>query len=212
MDRNIEYHGLRERPNYEDIVNYLATEKPKQDYPFDRKATILRNSPYMTMLDGENGMDLTDFENRLEKDKLREILIRENSRSTGESLASSRASTSVGRDTPPLHPSDVDERVASEMSDHDDMLAAFRAREDDRRAAMGALGGEAVGSLHGPRDAAASALAAARGTLGGLYDRFRGPRTVDEAIAMQSAIEEQTPRRRHERGRGPTTKFKGKFS
>ena len=45
MKRNINYHGLRERPHYEDIVNYLATEKPKTDYPFDRKATILRNSP-----------------------------------------------------------------------------------------------------------------------------------------------------------------------
>ena len=111
MNRNINYHGLRERPHYEDIVNYLATEKPKKDYPFDRKATILRNSPYMTMLDGENGMDLTDFENRLEKDKLREILIRENSRSTGESLAASRASASVasgGRGTPPVA-SDTDE-------------------------------------------------------------------------------------------------------
>jgi hypothetical protein len=40
MNRNIKYHGLRERPNYEDIINYLATEKPKTDYPFDRKAII----------------------------------------------------------------------------------------------------------------------------------------------------------------------------
>jgi hypothetical protein len=145
MDRNIKYHGLRERPNYEDLVNYLATEKPKTDYPFDRKATILRNSPYMTMLDGENGMDLTDFENRLEKDKLRDILLRENSRSTGESLASSRASASVGRDTPPINASDVDEGVEAEMDEHNEMLDAHRAREDSRRAAMGALGGEAVG-------------------------------------------------------------------
>ena len=154
------------------------------------------------MLDGENGMDLADFENRLEKDKLREILIRENWRSTGESLASSRASASVGRGTPPLHPaSDTDEGVAGEMDDHDEMIAAFRAREDSRRAAMGGLGDEAVGSLHGPRDAAASALEAARGALGGLYERLRGPRTIDEAIAMNSTTE-ASPRRHHERGRG----------
>ena len=209
MNRNIKYHGLRERPNYEEIVNYLATEKPKADYPFDRKATILRNSPYMTMLDGENGMDLTDFENRSEKDKLRDILIRENSRSTGESLASSRASASVGRGTPPLHPtSDTDEGVEGEMDDHDEMIAAFRAREDSRRTAMGGLGDEAVGSLHGPRDAAASALEAARGVARGatrgafeLYSRMRGPATLEEARAMDSAIEEQAPRR-HARGRG----------
>ena len=204
MDRSIKYHGLRERPNYEDIVNYLATEKPKTNYPFDRKATILRNSPYMTMLDGENGMDLQDFENRLEKDKLRDILLRENSRNTGESLASSRASASVGRGTPPIHASDSDSGVEGEMSDHDKMLGAFQAREDSRHAAMGALGGEAVAGLHGPRDAAASALEAARGVARGAFERFsrlRGPTSLEEARAMDSAIEEQAPRR-HARGRG----------
>ena len=45
MNRNIKYNGLRERPNYEDIVNYLAIEKPKTNYPFDRTATTLKNSP-----------------------------------------------------------------------------------------------------------------------------------------------------------------------
>ena len=201
MIRNINYHGLRERPQYEDIVNYLAIDKPKTNYPFDRKATILRNSPYMTMLDGENGMDLQDFENRLEKDKLRDILLRENARSTGESLASSRASASVGRYTPPIHASDVDEGVEGEMDDHDEMLDAHRAMQDGRRAAMGALGAEAVAGLHGPRDEAANALEAARGALGGLYARLRGPRTLEEARTMDSAIEEHAPRH-HARGRG----------
>ena len=90
------------------------------------------------------------------------------------------------------------------MSDHDDMLAAFRAREDDRREAMGALGSEAVGSLHGPRDAAASALEAARGVARGAFERFsrmRGPTTVAEARAADSPIEGRTPRH-HARGRG----------
>ena len=136
----MKYHGLRERPNYEDLVNYLATEKPKTNYPFDRTATILRNSPYLTQLDGEDGMDLGDFENRLEKDKLRDILLREHSRSTGGSLASSRASASVGRGTPPINASDTDEGVKGEMEDHDDMIGAFQAREDSRRAAMGGVG------------------------------------------------------------------------
>ena len=81
------------------------------------------------------------------------------------------------------------------------MLDAFQAREDDRRAAMGELGAQAVEGLHGPRDAAASALEAARGTLGGIYARLRGPRTLEEARTMDSAIEEHAPRR-HARGRG----------
>ena len=68
MNRSTTYHGLRERPTYEDIVHYLQTEKPKTNYPFDRTATILRRSPYFTQLDGGNGVDLQDFEKRLEKD------------------------------------------------------------------------------------------------------------------------------------------------
>ena len=95
--------------------------------------------------------------------------------------------------------------VAGEVSDHDEMLDAHHAREDERRVAMGALGGEAMGSLHGPRDAAASVLeaarCAARGALGGLYERLRGPATPEEARARDSAIEGRTPRH-HARGRG----------
>ena len=102
------------------------------------------------MLDGENGMDLQDFENRLEKDKLRDIILREHSKSTGESLASSRASASVGRGSPSIRASDVDDAVAGEMDtdDHDEMLEAFQAGEDARRAAMGALGAQAVAQTY----------------------------------------------------------------
>ena len=87
------------------------------------------------------------------------------------------------------------------MSDHDEMLDAFQEREDSRHAAMGELGAQAVEGLHGPRDEAASALEAARGALDGLYARFRGPRTLEEARTMDSAIEEHAPRH-HARGRG----------
>jgi len=84
------------------------------------------------------------------------------------------------------------------MDEHNDMIAAHRAREDSRRAAMGELGAQAVEGLHGPRDATAVALAAARGALGGLYSRMMGP---PEAGAADPPIEGRT-RRHHERGRG----------
>ena len=67
MRRNIKHNGLTERPHYVSIVDYLVNEHPKTAYPFDRTATILRSSPYFTQLGGENGIDLQDFENRLEK-------------------------------------------------------------------------------------------------------------------------------------------------
>ena len=45
MIRNINYHGLRERPHYEDIVNYLATEKPKQGLPIRQKSNYIEELP-----------------------------------------------------------------------------------------------------------------------------------------------------------------------
>jgi len=87
------------------------------------------------------------------------------------------------------------------MQDHNDMIDAYRAREDSRHEAMGALGAEAVGSLHGPRDAAASVLEAARGVARGAFERFSRMRGPPEAGAADSPIEGRTPRR-HTRGRG----------
>ena len=83
------------------------------------------------------------------------------------------------------------------------MLDAFQAGEVTRRATMGALGARAMEGLHGHRDEAASTLEAARnaarGAISGIYDRLRGPRTLDDAEAMDSKIEAP---RRPERGKG----------
>ena len=95
MKRNIKYNGLTERPHYGSIVDYLENEKPKPTYLFDRDATILRNSPYMTKLDGEIGLDLQDFESRLEKDKLREITLREQATTTGLTFPELKAKSKI---------------------------------------------------------------------------------------------------------------------
>ena len=91
MIRNINYNGLTERPHYASIVDYLENEHPKTYYPFDRTATILRHNEFFTRLDGASGLDLQDFETRLDKDKLREMLLKEHSRTAGESLPATRA-------------------------------------------------------------------------------------------------------------------------
>jgi len=97
MKRNVKYNGLTERPHYVSIVDYLENEQPKTNYPFDRTATIIRNSPYMTKLDGETGVDLQDFENRLEKDKLRQIILREQASTTGLTVPEAKAKAAVKR-------------------------------------------------------------------------------------------------------------------
>ena len=81
------------------------------------------------------------------------------------------------------------------MRDHGEMLDAHRAMQDDRRAAMGAFGAQALEGLHGDRDEASR-------VLGKIYRRqghLEVPRTVKEARRMEVAIEAP---RGHERGRG----------
>ena len=60
------YKGLKKRPEYEDIVDYLNNKLPKIKYP-DRQATFLRNSNQLSnMLDGD-GYSLFDLELQQQK-------------------------------------------------------------------------------------------------------------------------------------------------
>ena len=63
--------GLRKRPTYNEVINYLENEQPKIKYP-DRRATFLRNSPYLTQFDGDSWIDLDEQENNIAKEKLKE--------------------------------------------------------------------------------------------------------------------------------------------
>ena len=45
-----ERSGLRPRPQFEQIVDYLANGQERVQYP-DREAKMIRNHPFMTRLD-----------------------------------------------------------------------------------------------------------------------------------------------------------------
>jgi hypothetical protein len=141
MKRNIKYSGLTERPHYASIVDYLENEQPKTAYPFDRSATILRSSPYFTQLDGETGLDLQDIEERLEKDKLRTILLREQASSTGliiselKALAKAKAKATATAPTPIAKKGEEWE----EGGESEEMIEAAESQEDERRKAMSKL-------------------------------------------------------------------------
>ena len=51
--------GLRQRPTFEGIVNYLPYGQETIRYP-DRLAKIIRNHPYLTQLDGEGMMEMQE--------------------------------------------------------------------------------------------------------------------------------------------------------
>ena len=64
--------SLRKRPTYFEVVNYLDNEQPKIKYR-DRKATFLRNSPYLSQFDGDSWIDLDEQEQDINREKLKQI-------------------------------------------------------------------------------------------------------------------------------------------
>ena len=72
------HDGLRRRPTYDEVIDYLENDQPKVKYP-DRRATFLRNSPYMTQFDGDSWIDLEEQENNINKERLRQLEVKKNS-------------------------------------------------------------------------------------------------------------------------------------
>ena len=68
--------GLRKRPTYNEVVDYLELEQPKIKYP-DRRATFLRNSPYLSQFDGDSWLDLETQENNMQEEQLRGMQIKQ---------------------------------------------------------------------------------------------------------------------------------------
>ena len=63
--------GLRKRESYDEIVNYIQTDKRKIKYP-DRKATVLmRTNQVLSLLDTDG---LEEQEQNIEKQKVAEVL------------------------------------------------------------------------------------------------------------------------------------------
>jgi len=82
--------GLRKRPTYNEVINYLENEQPKIKYP-DRRATFLRNSPYLTQFDGDSWIDLDEQENNIAKEKLKEEEVKRIASETKETAQVIRA-------------------------------------------------------------------------------------------------------------------------
>jgi hypothetical protein len=73
--------SLRKRPTYNEVIDYLENDQPKIKYP-DRRATFLRNSPYLSQFDGDSWIDLEEQENNINKEKLKEMEVQKISRET----------------------------------------------------------------------------------------------------------------------------------
>ncbi len=67
--------GLRQRPTFEAIVDYLANGQETIRYP-DRFAKMVRNHPYLTQLDGEGMMEMQEQQENAWKAQEREHRIK----------------------------------------------------------------------------------------------------------------------------------------
>ena len=55
------YNGLRKRATYNELVDFIEEDTLRIKYP-DRRATQLRESPYLTQLDGEGMRQMEQLE------------------------------------------------------------------------------------------------------------------------------------------------------
>ena len=69
------YDGLRQRPDYAKLANYLQNDQEIVKYP-NRIAKQLRESPYLTQLDGEGYLEMQDQQQKIMKAQQREQEIR----------------------------------------------------------------------------------------------------------------------------------------
>ena len=69
----INFSGLRPRPTYDSLLRDIAYQ-PMIRYP-DRRATQLRNSPYLTQLDGVNQAEIAAQQARMQNEQLKKAII-----------------------------------------------------------------------------------------------------------------------------------------
>ena len=74
--QKMDYAGLRRRETYEEIINYLENEQEIIKYP-DRRAKFLRDSPYLTQLDGEGIRTLEEQETGAIRQRAKDDMLRE---------------------------------------------------------------------------------------------------------------------------------------
>ena len=66
--------GLKKKPTYEELINYIRKDPDRIKYP-DRQATILRNSHWLTQLDGEGWNQLETQQSLERQNAMRTMLL-----------------------------------------------------------------------------------------------------------------------------------------
>ena len=86
----VNYSGLRARPNYAQLIDYLQNGQETISYP-DRFAKQMRNSPYMTQLDG---VEIMTQQGEIQKAQDREAAVRALASRSGQTANALRLTSS----------------------------------------------------------------------------------------------------------------------
>ena len=79
----VNYAGLKKRDLYDEIVALVEGDRTKMKYP-NRVATQIMNSPYMKQLDAKSLLDIQNQQDKLNKDKMKEVIIKSMAEGLGD--------------------------------------------------------------------------------------------------------------------------------
>ena len=113
------YSGLKKRESYDEIVATIENDQTKVKYP-NRVASQIMNSPYMKQVDGETLMDLQNQQDRMSKQKMKELVLQEIAKQTATPYVELRAGGSP-------------ERMDAVMAEVSAIRASLEARDVDMR-------------------------------------------------------------------------------
>ena len=123
----VNYNGLKKRESYDEIVATIENDQTKVKYP-NRVASQIMNSPFMKQVDGETLMDLQNQQDRMSKQKMKELVLQEIAKQTATPYVELRAGGSP-------------ERMDAVMAEISAIRASLEAKDaDETDASVGSCG------------------------------------------------------------------------
>ncbi len=101
--QKMDFAGLRRRETYEEIINYLENEQEIIKYP-NRTAKFLRDSPYLTQLDGEGQRTLEEQQLNTLKQQEKDKILREMGYKADGTVSRAERAATFDMATPPPTP------------------------------------------------------------------------------------------------------------
>ena len=172
--QKMDYAGLRRRETYEEIINYLENEQEIIKYP-DRRAKFLRDSPYLTQLDGEGIRTLEEQETAAIRQRAKDDMLRELGYKADGTVSRAERAATFDIGTAPSSPTYGAASPAGPDDDFDlfgdytepgaESESRIRSAMRDLASGVGTLASGAGSLASGAASSTANTLASGAGTL-----------------------------------------------